>query len=550
MALTQIPPLPIVLVFCLVLTCYILYGIVYRLYLSPIANFPGPKLAAVTFWYECYYDVLKGGRYSWKIADLHEKYGMYQCSQSSVSVMRGSLQSTLKTYTGPIIRINPYELHVIDHDFYDVLYTGYSQKRNKWPWAAKVFTNPRSVFSTVPHDVHRLRRTSLNPFFSKRSVANFAGTIQATTEHLCHRLTEYMLSGIPANLTLAYSALSTDIMSDYAFGKSYGCVTMPEFAPEWYAMVNTPLKLSAVVAHFGWLLSLAENMPVCLAKWTSATMHRLLLLEQVRDSSSSHVLASNIVALKGYHQQVLETDATRLEDTEKPSQQTIFRALLGSDLPPQEKSIERLVDEAKTLIGAGVTTTAHTLETLTYHLLTNVDILATLKAELRSAIPDASQPVSLQKLEQLPYLTAVIKEGLRMAYGASHRLSRVAPDKTMMYKDWVIPAGTPVSMTNMLTHINPQIFPEPHRFSPKRWLDQSQNLDKYLMSFGRGTRACIGINLAWAELYIVLATVFRRFDFELYETSYEDVEIVHDYFTPYPKHDSNGVRVKTVSMDA
>lgn len=47
----------------------------YRLYLHPLAKFPGPKLAAVTRRYEAYYDVVKSGAYMFKIGELHEKYG-------------------------------------------------------------------------------------------------------------------------------------------------------------------------------------------------------------------------------------------------------------------------------------------------------------------------------------------------------------------------------------------------------------------------------------------------------------------------------------------
>jgi len=50
--------------------------VVHRLWLCPIAKFPGPWLAKVTFWYEGWYDVVKQGRYTWKIKELHEKYGM------------------------------------------------------------------------------------------------------------------------------------------------------------------------------------------------------------------------------------------------------------------------------------------------------------------------------------------------------------------------------------------------------------------------------------------------------------------------------------------
>lgn len=48
---------------------------IYRLYLTPSAKFPGPRLAALTFLYEGYYDVWCKGRYTWKIRELHEEYG-------------------------------------------------------------------------------------------------------------------------------------------------------------------------------------------------------------------------------------------------------------------------------------------------------------------------------------------------------------------------------------------------------------------------------------------------------------------------------------------
>jgi hypothetical protein len=47
----------------------------YRLFLHPLARFPGPKLAAITRYYEGYYDVICGGQYTWKIAEMHKKYG-------------------------------------------------------------------------------------------------------------------------------------------------------------------------------------------------------------------------------------------------------------------------------------------------------------------------------------------------------------------------------------------------------------------------------------------------------------------------------------------
>ena len=61
--------------------CFVVYIItlaVHRLYLTPLARFPGPWLAAFTLWYEFYYDVVLRGRYTWKICEMHRKYGMRQ----------------------------------------------------------------------------------------------------------------------------------------------------------------------------------------------------------------------------------------------------------------------------------------------------------------------------------------------------------------------------------------------------------------------------------------------------------------------------------------
>ena len=59
------------------ITLYTAYGAVYRLYLSPVAKFPGRKLAALTFWYEFYFDVIKGGAYVWEIKKMHDEYGEF-----------------------------------------------------------------------------------------------------------------------------------------------------------------------------------------------------------------------------------------------------------------------------------------------------------------------------------------------------------------------------------------------------------------------------------------------------------------------------------------
>jgi cytochrome P450 len=196
-----------------------------------------------------------------------------------------------------------------------------------------------------------------------------------------------------------------------------------------------------------------------------------------------------------------------------------------------------------------------------FHLLDKADILRKLKTELKTTIREPSSKVSLATLEQLPYLTACIKECLRLSYGVSSRLQRICPDEALVFndgkKDWSIPPGTPVSMTCALIHHDETIFPDSHTFQPERWIDQP-HLDKYLVSFSKGSRQCLGINLAYAELYLALGRIFRSYGSEkvsfdgdigylqLYQTTVADVELVADHFIPLPQAGSKGIRIRVM----
>jgi cytochrome P450 len=208
------------------------------------------------------------------------------------------------------------------------------------------------------------------------------------------------------------------------------------------------------------------------------------------------------------------------------------------------------MDDGISIVGGGLSTTADTLRIGTFHILNRPEVLKRLKAELATVMPDPTESPPLKDLEALPYLSAVVSESLRIACGICTRLQRIAPDP-LKYQDWVIPAGTPISMTIYLLHNRPQEFPEPDQFRPERWLESEggnvapngERLDRYLIHFAKGSRSCVGMNLALAEIYLTLAYLFRRCDLELFETTREDVDIKHDYFTSFPRLDSKGVRV-------
>ena len=155
-----------------------------RIYFSPISHFPGPKLAIATFWYQFYYDVILSGQYVWKVRDLHKKYG-------------------------PIVRINPYELHVDDPEFLEAMFVGPGpHKRDKWAWQANGLGVPGAALMTSPHDLHKVRRAALNPFFSKTAVRNLQGLVDAKLDVFLERFEEFQKSGEEMVVNIAFAALT------------------------------------------------------------------------------------------------------------------------------------------------------------------------------------------------------------------------------------------------------------------------------------------------------------------------------------------------------
>ena len=173
--------------------------------------------------------------------------------------------------------------------------------------------------------------------------------------------------------------------------------------------------------------------------------------------------------------------------------------------------------------------------------------------ELLTAIPDAKVIPTLQDLEQLPYLTAIILEGLRISHAASHRLLRSFPDRALTYGQTTIPPGTIVSMSAIHLHEDPIIFPDPLEFKPERWLvHDQQRLRRYLVPFSKGSRACLGMNLAYAELYLSIALIFRRYEFEFCGVVKErDYVVSRDTLVGSVSADSKGVvaRVRFIQRE-
>ncbi|KAI1415600.1 cytochrome P450 [Hypoxylon sp. FL1857] len=485
----------------------------------PLHHIPGPRLAAATYLPEFWYDVVKFGRYTHEIMKMHEIYG-------------------------PVVRISPDEVHCSDVDFLDEIYTLGGRKRDKPRHQVSGSAMEYSGFATFDHDLHRLRRTPLGKFFSRNQIARLEPEIQVLVQRLCDKLLAEAGKDKPLSVQGAYSCFTSDVISYYSFGESFGFLDREAWEPSFRGAVYSLLQTIFLFRFFPFLKHTADAS--------------LWFLNYLPEDVALLIRTLNIDIPNKIKKTKADMDAGVVRE-----RQTVFGELLNSDLPPPEKSLARLTGEASAVLSGGTETLSWTLSVLTYFLLTQPWILTKLTDELRSVVSDPQNLPPWTTLEQLPYLGAVVQEGLRLSYGVPGRTARVATEEDLVYRgQWtprggaesvkvecVIPRGFAAGMSNMMTHHNEAIFPDSHSFVPERWLDANgqrrRELDRYLMSFGKGTRICLGINLALCELHLVLTALVLRVlpHMRLFETTKEDVSWDRDMVVPLPKRESKGVRV-------
>lgn len=184
-------------------------------------------------------------------------------------------------FAGPIIRINPYELHVRDPDFYDVLYSGPGQKRDKWWWSVDMFGNTQSMFGTVSHDRHRLRRSALNPFFSKQAITRVEPLIRDLIEKLCARFETCREAGEPVETLRVYAALTTDIITAYSFNTSYGCLDDPDWKWEWPQAMADSCTSVHLNKQFKWVFPAMQATPEWIVKIVNPAVMNLISFQKV-----------------------------------------------------------------------------------------------------------------------------------------------------------------------------------------------------------------------------------------------------------------------------
>ncbi|KAI8946629.1 cytochrome P450 [Xylaria longipes] len=471
--------------------CTFFYGFmlaIYRLYLSPLASFPGPILAKVTHWYEFYYNVVHTGKYYEKIRELHDKYG-------------------------PVVRVTPEEIHIMEPSAYhEIFVVGAVRKTDSYLRFSNGtgFEDLDMTAISKSHNAHRRLRVPVDKLFVRSSILRIESRVSDRVARLCDRLTYYRGTGEVVNLTNALSSLTTDIISSVIFEEPSDYLGDPDFNSEWYETLKWGTRSVFMFKHLPWVVSVKAR--------------RDLLLIRKRPSDVSKTREKTTVLDYLAHSNLVESE-------------------LGNGGFPR---LAQLIQQA------GAHNVSHTLGTIVTYLLMDPKKLEPLRKELEDIWSEHNgKPTapSWLELEKAPYLSAVVNEGLRMAIGGMNRTPRVFPDDDIEICGWVIPRGTPISMTTWWMHNDPTVFPDPECFEPNRWLtaesDKLKTMQAYYVPFARGSRNCVGQNLVYMQMYHTLSRLFRPGapEISLHNTTRRDIVAVHGLLFPMPPFESKGVRV-------
>lgn len=469
---------------------------IYRLFFHPLAKVPGPRLAALTHLYEFYYDAVLQGRYVFEVEEMHKKYG-------------------------PIVRVNPREVHIKDPDFFDEFY-GSSRKLDKDGYFYRFTASQDAAFGTPSFSVHRQRRKAFNRFFSTAAVSNREANIRKCVLQLCSRLEENRNSGKPIYFAAAFRALATDVSSQYALPQGFNLVKEKDFGDDFTNLNRQLSSLTVYHRHFPFILTTLMSIPEWMQRLTASPGMLAMLDFQSHNRAQAHAIA----------------------ESPKQDSDSILHGICNSDLPASDKTPMRIFQEAITFVGAGSETAGSALEHITFHLLANPSILSRLRSELTTAA-EQGDLTSNATLKTLPYLEACIKEGLRLGNEVSGRLPRIDPSDSVTYKSYTLPPGTVISMTLSDMHLDPSCHDEPLKYNPDRFLDPVvvEKTEKYFAPWNKGSRSCVGREMAMVEMRMTLALLVHRFELTMVDTTEADVGMAHDLFSPFKPDHSKGLQV-------
>ncbi|KAK4451272.1 cytochrome P450 monooxygenase-like protein [Podospora aff. communis PSN243] len=458
---------------------------IYIAFLGPLRKVPGPLFAKLSSYYLPYHLLYRSTNFTTLFTRLHAQYG-------------------------PIVRIGPDEVHVATLDGYNRIY---NQRFDKEPALYKCFGEDESSFGELTYAAMKVRKDRLSGLFTRSGVKGLEHVIRANVDRTIGRILQECTSASKSiDFFLAMRCLAVDVITTFCFAKKIDAVDTPGFRAPIILAMEASIFNFLVFMNFPIVNKMLFSLPMWLSRLTAPELNGLFDLQVLLQGQIDELLAN----------------PKRLESV---PHKTIYHPLLETG------TRKSLYEEGQAMLFAGTDTVSNTAMLLVYYVLQNPDIETKLLDELRTVWPDKnSQPPSWDTLEKLPYLSAVIKEALRLTPGVAAGLKRVVGKEGIEVEGIFISAGTIIHSSGHMLNLDEKLWEEPRRFKPERWLvgkEERRDMEARLVTFSKGPRMCMGINLAYCELYIAVATMFRKLEMKVDGTTEKDIWSYRECFIPW-----------------
>eukprot|EP01117_Protostelium_nocturnum_P014325 TRINITY_DN5447_c0_g1_i1.p1 TRINITY_DN5447_c0_g1~~TRINITY_DN5447_c0_g1_i1.p1 ORF type:complete len:509 (+),score=127.75 TRINITY_DN5447_c0_g1_i1:211-1527(+) len=214
------------------------------------------------------------------------------------------------------------------------------------------------------------------------------------------------------------------------------------------------------------------------------------------------------------------TQKRNRQNDQKERRKDLADLLLEARDPETKQGLdeESIIDQCVTFMLAGHDTTAHTLSWVFYLLAQRPDVEAKLLEEIKGGMGD-SDHISYEKLGQLKYMNAIIKETMRV-YPSVFITGRIVSEDTTL-GGFTIPKGTRVIFNIQGAQYSEKYYPNPSVWDPERWMTSDENFPGHThawIPFSKGERMCVGFRFAMMEIRLAIAQLVPKFRFEIDRT--------------------------------
>ncbi|XP_025091281.1 cytochrome P450 4A4-like [Pomacea canaliculata] len=372
---------------------------------------------------------------------------------------------------------------------------------------------------TLEGQEHHVQRRLCNSAFKLPELHRLLPTFQRHFDHLCKKWNEQVKMGkegpVQVDVTSHLANAAFDVITESGFG--YDCNSLDD--PE-----NFFSKAFTYVLGGG-KKSIDRHVRILLPK-----LYRYIPNEDNKMFRKSlkclHDLIQTIISRK---RKSLESKQSAGED-HKPDLLEIL--LSASDVETGFGFSEKqLRDHSMTFLIAGHETSATGLSWILLCLSQHPHIQHKARQEVLSVLPPRGQPITPQHLDQLAYVTCVVKETLRL-YPPVPTIMREAKNDDILC-GFPIPKGTIINISIGALHRNPVYWDNPEDFRPERFMNESAIPPYAYLPFISGPHMCIGHRFALLEMKLALAMLLRQFEFSpLPDVVYKKKQFIT--MRPYP----------------